>query len=235
MALKLKKSKSKQRLMAEFLENVSQNDELSELLEAAAAAPAEGEGGPGMDTPLQATAKMAAAIFMDESMDTATKRAKIGKLLDLIDDAMPATGAEGEGDAAGSDGETSVKEGKGSQPSGKLGKAVAKPAGGKELTESKDDTATQLKQLVRKDEIRDMCEDAGFRPSKVQLKSLMLLEDDEEVQELIESWAGKDGKESKAGGLGPNGGSKPKSKPAGGKALLEGKTVTDEELKALLR
>jgi hypothetical protein len=231
MAIKLqKKSKSKQRLMAEFMESLHEHEDLAELLEAAVAASPD-EDGSAMDTPLQATAKMAAAIFMDESMDVAAKRAKILKLLDLIDDAKSTVGADGQSGDTGAEGETSMKESKGEKPSGKLGKS----AGSKELVENKDDIAERLARLERKDEIRSFCESKNFQPSPLQLKSLMLLEDDSEVKELIESWAGQSNNLS--GSLGPKGFTKPKSKPAGdgNKLLLEGgKAITDDELKSLL-
>lgn len=234
MALKLKKNKSRQRLMAEFLEGVSEHEELADLLEAATA-PDEGASA-AADTPLQATAKMAAAVFMDESMDVATKRKKIAKLLDLIDDSLQdaEAGAEGE--------EEPVPEGKGAKPAGgKLGKGAkpaAKPAG-KELAEGgkgDEDLKTRLEYLEAKEEIRDLCESAGFTPSKVQLKSLLALEDEDERKELIESWGEKHGRTPNTQTLGPRGaapaGSKPKSKPQG-KELAESK-IDEKELKALL-
>jgi hypothetical protein len=234
MALKLQKksgkTKSKQQIMAEFMENLSEHEDLAELLEAAAVAPSDDES-PAVETPLQATAKMAAAIFMDESMDVATKRAKIMKLLDLIDETNPTAGADGQSGDAGAEGETPVKESKGEKPRGKFGK----PTGNKELVEDTDDIIKRLARLERKEEIRSLCESKKFQPSPVQLKSLMSLEDDSEVEELIESWAGQSNDSS--GGLGPKGSVKPKSKPASGnnKFLLEGsKAITDDELKSLL-
>jgi ribosomal protein L12E/L44/L45/RPP1/RPP2 len=227
MAVKLKKkSKSRQRLMAEFLEGVSEHEELADLLEAAAAEP---ETASAPDTPLAATAKMAAAVFMDESMDIATKRKKIAKLLDLIDDSMQdaeAAAAEGE--------EEEVPEDTGEKPAGKLKKPAPKPKG-KELAEDK--TAERLAVLEKKDEIRTLCESKGFTPTPVQLKSLLAMDDEDERTELIESWGEKAGAAAPAAStLGPRaaaaGGAKPKSKPQG-KDLAESK-IEKADLQSLL-
>ncbi len=217
------KGKSKERKMAEFLEAVAEHDDLAELLEAAAE-PAPEDAGPGHDTPLQATAKMAAAIFMDEGMDVATKRAKIGKLLDLIDDAA-ASPEGGEGEAA------EVPEDKGGKNSLKKPvKPAAKPASkGKEkpVVEDKGDLEARLEAMEKREEMRSLCESKGLHPSATQLKSLLSLTEDIEVNELIEDWASKP-----ASGLGPKG-AKPKAKS--GVELAEGGGKVDvKELKNLL-
>lgn len=223
MALKVPKKPSKQLRMAKFLEAVSKRPDLRDLLEAAAAEPP-ADASPAAATPLQATANMAAAVFMDDKMDMAMKRKKIMKLLDLIDDSAmdvdPAAGAEGE--------EVETPEDAGEEE--ETPKKPAKKPAGKPLAES-----AVLKQLLRKDEIRDLCEDAKFKPDSLQMKLLLKVDDDDEVKQLIESWSG-DKKPDVRTGLGPRAAAaaagKPKSKES--REVAESKLMSKDDLKKLL-
>lgn len=121
----------------------------------------------GMDAPTPATpdagfdehiGNAVVAVLKDETLDTAAKRKKILAMLKLIDD-----------EAAAPTTEQDEKPGEKKEPDDK-----------KETKESR--------QLRQENKALRLCLESGVKPPKPLLKALTLLESDEEMKELVETF-----------------------------------------------
>lgn len=175
--------------LREKIEDVG-DDELSDLFEAAAPseAPASDVG-----SPTEAMGKMIQAIFMDSSMEMDEKREKINAVLDLADDQEISTDdsesedSEEEDSAAASKKGSELPESKGSSSMQKKSK---KKDNDSDLIEDVADVKQELTMLRKERRVLELCESAGFKPTKIQKKALMGMQKVSEVKELIESITG---------------------------------------------
>lgn len=116
--------------------------------------------------------KAMVAFMNDDTMDPDTKKKKILALLKILDDNAAPEGDvvdATESDMDGDEGDDTKKKKKG------------------EETPMKESLETKVRRLERTAHVRTLCDAAGYVPTPTQLKSLVALDADAEVSELIES------------------------------------------------
>lgn len=162
-------------------------DELLENLEMAAAPVASPESGGG-DESVDGLVSLIRKVLSDGNISPDESIKKATKIMRALKEMIP-----GKVEGKGQSDEDALAEGKGENEEDDDG------------TVNKDD---RMESLMSELEVRDLCEDLGFRPTKVQRKALSALETEEERKTLIESW--QDASDSSTS-------KKPKSRASGGK------------------
>lgn len=159
------------------------------------------------------------AIVDNDEMDMKTKLSKFKELLQA-EEKLLGGGGEPTEEEEEQDGEDEGEENDTSESRG--GKARrAKSPSAKQLQE-------EMAQIRREQEVRDACDQAGFIPTRVQLKAIASLSEARERKDLIETLkaAGDKGRQ----GPGQNGqqgrSGKPASSPAGAAPIPEQKIPT---------
>lgn len=196
------KSRRRRQLIEDMRELVedSGNNAMVELFEAAVAE----EPASDVGTPEEAMGKMLMAVWMDGSLELDEKRTKINSILDLAEEQEEEAPSKSEGEEE----ETPIPEDRGSMK--KNQKKGMKTSSSNELIEDVASVKEELALLKKGRRIDELCEDAGFRPTKIQRRALLGLQRVSEVKELIESFNGAEERE-------PVTSKKPKAKGVNGK------------------
>lgn len=226
-----KKAKAHRRAkLIESLRSQIEDADDSELMDLFEAAVADDEA-PTSATPQEAMGKMIEAIWMDTELDLEQKREKINRIIDL------AAEEEESGDESSSAGEEEeveedIPEDRGprmnrSKKNGKPATPKKKPPKG-ELIEDVSDIREELASLKKQKRIEELCEDAGFRPTKIQKKALLGLEKASEVKSLIESFMGSEERTPVTEKKPKSGSKKPSDKTVDLKDFAEGLLMDDE-------
>lgn len=226
------KGQRRRQLMESLRERIDDldNDELSDLFEAATTSTGTSQ------SPMEAMGAMLTAIFMDGSMDMEQKREKINAVLDLADEQEVDKSGESDSDeesdasadASGKKKGVSLPESKGGSMKKGNKPSKTKKTNDAELVEDVADVKQELNLMRKERRIMELCEDAGFKPTKIQKRAMLGLTKVSEVKELIESFSGKDETDTRKGSLGR----RPKSSSRRERNDDDGDEMSDKELKS---
>jgi hypothetical protein len=147
-----------------------------------------------------AIAQAIIAILQDDGLTPEQKQKKVLQATDLLLGAEPPAQAAPAPIADAVEGDDEEE----ADPAGDAGDGKDPPPPKKD----KQAMESRLRELERKDQVRDLCESEQFQPSKTQLKALVLLESDADRKALIAELKGAPGRKPAVA---------PRSGPAGGR------------------